>query len=389
MSGPDTTETPAVPDTQIEPIPASSPAPVSTPASRRAGTDPGDDGPASTRGAARPRSSTREGGARVAAVLGVLAVAASYFPEFRRLADIWESDPNYSHGFLIVPVAVLIYWRRRDLTGNGPNRPWHFAWPILLMVLAARAYLYETGSVGAETFTLLPALACLALTFGGWGQFRRAWPAIALLAFMLPLPARINGMLAGPLQGLATRGSTALLKMTGLWVIAEGNVIYVNKHPLEVAEACNGLSMLMCLAATVVAAVLLVPMSPWKRVVAVLSAGPIALACNILRITATAWCYQIYGAQVGQEYAHSAAGWLMMPTALVLIGLELLVLSWLVVEEEVVVEPMLLGNTISRRRSGSGSTAPALPPSEDHLEGTDLSTVLPPVPGPAERTTDG
>jgi exosortase len=142
------------------------------------------------------------------------------------------------------------------------------------------------------------------------------------------------------LQRLATLGSCLLLKLTGLWVVAEGNVILVGADPLEVAAACNGLSMLMCLAATVAAMTFLVPMAAWKRVVLLVSIVPVALLSNVLRITATAWCYHQFGAAVGGHFAHDAAGWLMMPVALILVGLELALLSWLIIaEEEVAVEP--------------------------------------------------
>ena len=36
-----------------------------------------------------------------------------------------------------------------------------------------------------------------------------------------------------------------LLKLTGLWVMPEGNVILIGNEKFEVAEACNGLSMLI------------------------------------------------------------------------------------------------------------------------------------------------
>jgi hypothetical protein len=77
---------------------------------------------------------------------------------------------------------------------------------------------------------------------------------------------------------------------------------------------------------------------------------------------------------------------MMMPTALALVGLELVILSWLVVEEEIVVEPMILGKTISRRRSGSTQ---ALPPKRGQHQSIDLPTVLPPLPGKVEHKTDG
>jgi exosortase len=201
-------------------------------------------------------------------------------------------------------------------------------------VLILRAICYERGAEGSETATLLLVIACLTLTAGGWPSLRRAWPAIAYLVFMLPLPQSINGLLSQPLQRVATVGSCALLKLTGLWVVPEGNVILVGADPLEVAAACNGLSMLMCLAATVAAMTLLVAMPPWKRVVLLASIIPVALISNILRITATAWCYHLFGSAVGGHFAHDAAGWLMMPVALVLVGLELSLLSWLVVRVE-------------------------------------------------------
>ena len=313
----------------------------------------------------------RLGGSRTLAVVVVVAaVIWSYGPVFRSLLNSWEHDPNYSHGYLVVPVALAIWWQRRHMPNVSATPPWQWGWLLLAIVLGARAVFYERGNLWAETVTLLPALGCLVLTFGGWGLFQKAWPALAFLLFMIPLPIRLNALLAQPLQSMATTASVALLKLTGLWVIAEGNVILVGKQPLEVAEACNGLSMLMCLAATVAATILLVPLSVGMRVVMALSAAPIAMASNVLRITATAWCYERFGAEAGRRVAHDLAGWLMMPTALVLVGLELLILAWLFVEESTVAEPMLLGNPITntkdrdrRTLEGPGRSGPAvLPP---------------------------
>jgi exosortase len=216
-------------------------------------------------------------------------------------------------------------------------------------ILIVRALCYERGAEWTETATLLPVIACLTLAAGGWPLLRRVWPAIAFLVFLLPLPLSINSILAQPLQRIATLGSCTLLKLMGLWVVAEGNVILVGGDPLEVAAACNGLSMLMCLAATVAAMTILIPMAPWKRVVLFLSIIPIALISNILRISATAWCYHLFGAKMGEHFAHDAAGWLMMPVALLLVGLELVLLSWIIVEVEEL--PARRPDRLLRRRS--------------------------------------
>ena len=96
---------------------------------------------------------------------------------------------------------------------------------------------------------------------------------------------------------MATVGACALLKATGLWVMHEGNIIVVGSEQLEVAAACNGLSMLVSLAATIVATVLLTPMAIGRRTALFLSIMPIGLACNVIRIATTAWCYDRYGVE--------------------------------------------------------------------------------------------
>ena len=185
-----------------------------------------------------------------------------------------------------------------------------------------------------ERTTLIPTAACLLLTLGGWPLLERGWPAVVFLVFMLPLPSAINGMVSLPLQRIATLGSVFMMQLTGLRAMADGNVIHLLDAPpdsrtLEVALACNGLSMLMTLAATVTATIILIPLPAWKRIVVFASALPIALVSNVIRIHATGWCYCLITGEGTKQFAHDWSGWLMMPLALILVGLEVWVLSWL------------------------------------------------------------
>jgi exosortase len=371
-----------------------------------------------------------------ALAVATLVFGLAYFQTFRTLIATWYEDPNYSHGFLVIPIAVLILrkslargyalrlvsslndasglptvgknliivaavnnvlhfrifngdgtmvvntdekrlpkqdWQIEDfkkqleslwppykLTWSEKDRvvaavtsivgytitdaeqdsspraalaPW-WGWVFLVAVLVVRDIAYGWNSQGLENITLLLAIACLTWTFGGWSLLRRSWLAIAYLIFMLPLPPTINNMVALPLQRIATTGSCFLLQLSGLWAIQEGNVINLNTPhgmvPLDVALACNGLRMLMTMVATVIAFVILVDLSTWKRIVLLLSAVPIALLSNIMRIAITGWCYYLIRGPNFKEWAHDVSGWLMMPLALALVGLELGILSWLV-----------------------------------------------------------
>ena len=51
---------------------------------------------------------------------------------------------------------------------------------------------------------------------------------------------------------------------------------------------------------------------------------------NMLRIVATGWCYYVITGPEEKAWAHDLSGLLMMPLALILVGLELQLLSWLV-----------------------------------------------------------
>lgn len=275
-----------------------------------------------------------------AALLGAALVAFAYGPNILALITIWNNEPNYSHGFLVVPIAALIFWKRleeRPMSWATYHAPW-YCWIALAGLLALRAVAYERGMSWVETATLIPVTACIVFALGGAALLSRAWPAIGFLVFMLPLPPSINTLVAMPLQRIATIGSCFVLQLTGLWVVPSGNVINLatprGPQQLEVATACNGISMLMTLAATVTAAVILVPMPVWKRIVVLLSAVPIALLSNVARIVATGWCYYLMEGELARERSHDWSGYLMMPLALVLVGLEILLLSWLFDDKE-------------------------------------------------------
>lgn len=264
-------------------------------------------------------------------VLGVLGW--SFAPNVAYLMQVWE-QPDYTHGYLVVPIALVILWKLWREAGPVPVIPWWPGWVLVVGGLAARLLFHERGQNWLEASTMLVVLVGLVLARLGWRVMAKVWPAFAFLGFLYPLPPQLNTALSQPLQSLATTCACAFLKFTGLWVMPEGNVIHVGNEKLEVATACNGLSMLMSLAATVAAAASLYPMSLVKRVALLFSIIPIALGSNVLRIAATAWCYNRFGAEIGKNYVHDWAGWLMMPTALLLVWLELSIISWVVVESD-------------------------------------------------------
>ena len=265
-----------------------------------------------------------------AAAALVAAIAWSYFPSLAYLARWWE-DPNYSHGWLVVPIALFILWQRReDLPGVTIRHRWWNFLPLVAL-LALRYKLYDWNEQWIEAATIPAVIAATVLAVGGWGLLRWALPGLVFLFFMVPLPQFLDDKLAAPLQRIATLGSYELLMALGLPVVTEGNVILIHSQRVEVAEACRGLSMLLSFGALITAMVILVKRPIWERIFLILSIIPIALLCNIIRISITAIAYGYYGKPVKE--VHDYAGYGMMVLALGIVLAEIQIMSWLVVEE--------------------------------------------------------
>jgi exosortase/archaeosortase family protein len=141
-----------------------------------------------------------------------------------------------------------------------------------------------------------------------------------------------------------------------MWVIQDGNIINLSTphgmERLDVALACSGLRMLMTMAATIAATIILVPLPSWKRITLLLSIVPIALVSNMARILTTGWCYYLFPESTAKHIAHDWSGYLMMPLALVLVVLELALLAWLVPKKSADDRPVMPLLMVTQKDAG-------------------------------------
>lgn len=269
----------------------------------------------------------------VAAVLLALAVWA-HWTTLKAMARQWISDPAYSHGVLAPAFALVLLWLTLD---RAESIRWSFDWRGL--VFLALSFLVRCGNLATWNLDWLDGAAFVIAVggifalIGGSRALEWAWPALAFLMLTIPLPYRLERMLGGPLQGLATDASTFLLQLLGLPAAAEGHTIILGDLHIGVAEACSGLSMLMIFIALAVGFAAVIRRPLLDRAILVASAVPIALAVNILRITATGVLHVRVGARIADLVFHDLAGWLMMPVALGLLWLEIKFLSYVLIDE--------------------------------------------------------
>lgn len=241
------------------------------------------------------------------------------------LVHDWTIDANYSHGFLIVPIALYLAWERRARFVAAERRPNNIG---IVVVLGSLALLF-VGVLGTEFFvtrlSMLGILAGTVLFLFGWVQLRILFFPIAFMLLMIPIPAIIFNQVAFPLQLLASRFGEWTLLICQVPVLREGNVLTLANTSLEVAEACSGIRSLISLLTLGIVYGYFREPRPWARVVLALATIPVAIASNALRVAGTGLAAYFYGPDAALGFFHSFSGWLVFLVAFAM----LFVLHWL------------------------------------------------------------
>jgi exosortase D (VPLPA-CTERM-specific) len=225
--------------------------------------------------------------------------------------DIWSLQPEYSHGLLIPFISAYLVWRRRDeLRGMRFTGSWQGLWLIafgmLLWLVGDLATIYWIVQYG-----FLFALYGVVLSLTGGAVFRKLWMPLAILVFMIPLPAFFNNTLSLKMQLLSSALGVQVIRLFGISVFLEGNVIDLGSMQLQVAEACDGLRYLFPLMtlAFVMAQMFRAPL--WKRTALFFVSIPIAILMNSLRIGAIGVTVEYWGPKMAQGLLHDFEGWVV------------------------------------------------------------------------------
>ncbi|WP_425616567.1 exosortase/archaeosortase family protein [Anatilimnocola sp. NA78] len=273
--------------------------------------------------------------ARCAIGVVVLAVGVwAYWPTLLEMRNAWERESDYSHGYLVAPLAAFFLWWRRDSFPGVGRSSWLLGSALIAagigLRMVAGAFYFES----IDGWSILPWIAgAVAILFGS-AALRWAAPSIAFLFFMVPLPFRMESMLSLPLQGIATKLSCWILQLLGQPAIAEGHTILIGEYTMEIAEACSGLRLFVSIFALAFAYLMLVRKAWWERVLLVLSVPAIAIAANAIRIVVTSLMYQYVSGEAAKKFSHDFAGWAMIPLAAAMFWLVLWYLGKVLREQE-------------------------------------------------------
>ena len=250
-----------------------------------------------------------------AAVLVSLGFALLYRHVLVKLVHDWWTDDNYSHGFLIVPLAVYLVWERRQRFAAAANQPAIFG----LVVVLGSMLVLMAGILGSELFltriSIVGTVAGSVLFVFGWKRLRVLAFPIAVLLLMIPIPAIIFNQITLPLQLFASRVGEFALNSVEIPVLREGNVLILANTTLEVAQACSGIRSLVSLLTLGIMFGYFTDERAWVRLVIALSTIPIAIVANGARVAGTGIAAARFGPEAAEGFLHEFSGMVVFVVA--------------------------------------------------------------------------
>ncbi len=244
-----------------------------------------------------------------------------YVPTFYRLfTGLWATEEQ-AHGPIILLLALWLMFRQWPaMLARADGQPSATGWPVLGMGLLAYILGRSQGIIAFEIASFILLLAAVLMLKCGHGALRVQWFAFFFMAFMVPLPGPLVGMLTMPMKMAVSWATEHLLYAAGYPIARSGVILQVGQYQLLVADACAGLQTLLTLEALGLFYLNVVRhSSAFRNVALALLIIPISFTANVIRVITLSLVTYYLGDAAGQGFLHGFAGMVLFITALLLI----------------------------------------------------------------------
>jgi exosortase len=256
---------------------------------------------------------------RIALGVALAELVLLFGPTAAWLFDRWTiSVWQHAHGLLIPPVVgYFVYQELRPLASLPRSAsPWGFA--LLVPALALHAVDAGMHTQLLSAVALLIALPGLSLLFLGVPRTRAILFPLAFLSFALPIPLAFTEQIHYQLRLIVTAATAAVVPFFGIPVFVEGTTVHMPRGAVEIADACSGFSTLY---ASIAVACLTAysARSARRRALVLLSAIPLAIGANVLRVIGLVLLVVWQGSGILDTFVHPLSGMLTFAMALPII----------------------------------------------------------------------
>lgn len=238
------------------------------------------------------------------------------------LLRAWQK-PEYSHGPLIPILSGLLFLRQLKeypVNQGDINDRWIGVGVVTLAIAFAIIGKLSNISDIVAYATILWVGGIILISFG-WKTGKHFWPPVLHLIYMLPLPDTIYYKLSTYLQFISSELGVWFLTLMSVPVFLDGNIIDLGVMKLHVAEACSGLRYLFPILSFSYIFAVLYKGPMWHKAVLLISAAPITVVMNSVRIAIGGVLVQKYGVEWLDGFTHFFEGWVIFLACIMLLFL--------------------------------------------------------------------
>ncbi|MGJ8636608.1 MAG: exosortase/archaeosortase family protein [Phycisphaerales bacterium] len=238
----------------------------------------------------------------------------------------WQNKEDWGHTLVIPFISGYLLWQSREAIARTPVRVfWPALVPFLMGIHAYANNLFFISNPMLQGFSMVLCVGSLVLFCTGPAMLRHAFLPILYLVLMVTIAESIMLSVTFGLQLLASQGSWLMLSVIGEpfgWFTVDlvGNRLDIlsstgELHPLNVAEACSGMRMVVAFYALAGAVALLGCSQWWQRIALILLAGPVAILMNMVRVTVLG-LLTLFDPNLASGDAHTLIGTILLVPSL-------------------------------------------------------------------------
>lgn len=228
-----------------------------------------------------------------------------------------HSPEDWGHAYLVPIISGAFAWKYRHAILNTPLVNF---WPGFALLFGGISvycfFLFGYPNHMFQGFATLVALTGLVLLVGGPKFLGLLAFPIAYLALGVTISEQVMNGLTFQLKIMASQASAVTLSIIGIDNTVAGNMLTVftksgDEIPLNVAEACSGMRMVIAFIALAVAVAFFGLRHWWQRIAVICLAIPVALGMNVARVVVLAIA-SMYDPELSRGEAHTLIGTLLL-----------------------------------------------------------------------------
>lgn len=245
-----------------------------------------------------------------------------FYPYYKWLTVSWKSNPSDSFGYLAPFVSGWMVFLKNNKIKSAPVSYYKGGWVFFISGVCLPLYSRWSSQIIIACLSLPLCLYGLSLIIWGKDRCRYLLLPIFFLIFLYPWGDILNIAVGFQLRRLSVLMAYYLYKCLGMDAAVSGTLLFTGRFLVDIAPACSGINTMNTLLFIGAVGAFLNDGVLKNKILLFVSAVPLAIILNTIRVVITGLIGHIYGEDAAMGYYHNLSGILLFGLAMLLLYVE-------------------------------------------------------------------